>query len=288
MIDLLAKEYATQKRKKLFPLTVLVGTGGTGSALVQQIAQMYQEFDDKGFLLLADPDTIEEKNIKNQLFTPGTVGKKKAEVLAKRYSSAYGVNIHSYTKDYVESVNVLQKLYNPEYINIPNFSSIDMMVLPILIGCVDNNWTRKIFHDFFNKVPTLLYLDAGNESTKIPVDFPTRPKSEWTSQELIDYNESGWTGQVVAGLKINGKTILDPAAVRYPDILEDDPTDKQPSKLSCEELSASDPQRLVTNRMAALSLSSYVAELFDCGTISNSLTVFHSRKGYMRSEMIPE
>jgi hypothetical protein len=288
MIDLLKKEHGQKGRKRLFPMTVVCGTGGTGSNLIQQLAQMFQAYRNDGFLLLADPDGIEEKNMANQLFTPGTIGKKKAEVLAKRYSAAYNLNIHSYTEGYIESVELLKSLYSTEYINVPNYSSYDMMVLPILIGCVDNNWTRRIFHEFFEKVPTLLYLDAGNEAAKVPDDFSTRPKNNWSHEEIVTYNESGWTGQIVAGLKINGKTLLEPAAVRFPDIMDDDESESRPSELSCQELSASDPQRLNTNRMAALALSTYLSEIFDCGTISNCMTVFHARKGYMQSESVPE
>jgi hypothetical protein len=288
MIDLLKREHGQKERKKLFPLAVIVGAGGTGSNLIQQFAQMYQSYRNDGFLLLADPDGIEEKNMTNQLFTPGTIGRKKAEVLAKRYSAAYNLNIHSYTEGYIESVELLKSLYSTEYINIPNYSRYDMMVLPILIGCVDNNWTRRIFHEFFEKVPTLLYLDAGCESATVPADFSTRTKDHWTEEEIAAYNDSGWTGQIVAGLKIKGKTILEPAAVRFPDIMDDYDNEIRPSELSCQELSASDPQRLNTNRMAALGLSTYLSEIFECGTLSNCMTVFHARKGYMQSESVPE
>ncbi len=160
-------------------------------------------------------------------------------------------------------------------------------ILPILIGCVDNNYSRKIMNDFFHmsQAANIVYIDAGNEAGIVPFDFPEREKSEWTQEELETYNESGWSGQVVIGTKLHGDVLTEPVAVRYPDILNDD-DDIAPSKLSCEELSSSDPQRLMTNRFAAMITASYISELFECSTISKSMTVFHAKRGYMKSETI--
>ncbi|WP_201715490.1 ThiF family adenylyltransferase [Rossellomorea arthrocnemi] len=285
MINLLESEHTHSNKKKLFPIIVQCGVGGTGSNLSQQLAQMLTMFKQNAYYLLADPDHIEQKNINNQLFTASTVGKKKAEVLAKRYAAAYNLNIHSFTEGFVEDTNTLLSLYNTNYIDIPG-DNYDTMILPILIGCVDNNYSRRVFHEFFEKSPTILYIDAGNESTTIPADFLQRPKDKWTYSEVEAYNESGWTGQVVAGLKIKGKTILEPVATRFPDIMEEDPDEIKPSELSCQELVASEPQRLGVNKMAAMGISLYLSELFECGTLSNSMTVFHAKRGYMQSEKI--
>ncbi|UAL49759.1 ThiF family adenylyltransferase (plasmid) [Sutcliffiella horikoshii] len=286
VLNLLSPDYNyyPPQTKRLYPVICLVGVGGTGSNVAQQLAQMLMMFGKKSYFCLADFDTIEKKNINNQLFVESNIGKKKAEILAGRYSQAYGIPVHSFTESYVEDVNTLRKLFSIDY---DTYSGSVDVVLPILIGCVDNNYTRRVFHELFETVPNLLYLDSGNESTTVPSDYPNRPKHQWTADELKDYNFSGWTGQVCAGLKWNGKTILEPVASRFPEIMLDDDEIK-PSQLSCEELSASDPQRLQTNKMAALALCSYLSELFECGTISKSLTVFHAQKGYMKSEPINE
>ncbi|MFE7064201.1 ThiF family adenylyltransferase [Sutcliffiella sp. NPDC057660] len=286
VIDLLRpnSDYYPYNRKTLYPVIVQLGVGGTGSNVAQQLTQMLMMYGKNSIYCLADFDTIEKKNIGNQLFVESNIGKKKADILAKRYSHAYGIQIHSYTKGYVEDVDTLKSLFNTDYIN---YTGSEVRVLPILLGCVDNNYTRKICHQLFEKVPNLLYIDSGNEHAVVPSDFRTRPKEEWTEDEVRAYHESGWTGQVCAGLKIGGKVILEPVASRYTEILEDNDEIK-PSLLSCEELSASDPQRLMTNKMAALAMCSYLSELFECGTISKSLTVFHASKGFMKSEPLHE
>ncbi len=288
VIDVLKSEdrFANSpKRKKLYPVIVQVGVGGTGSNLAQQLAQMLLMFEQDAYYCLADYDEIERKNINNQLFVENTIGKKKADILSQRYSTAYNIQVSSFTKNFVEDVSTLMSLFDFNYQEISGSSS-EISVLPILIGCVDNNFTRKIFHQMFEQVPNILYIDSGNESAVVPKDFPQRPKEKWSKDEWEAYNESGWTGQVVCGLKLKNEILLEPVATRFPEILEDDDEIKRPSELSCEELSSSDPQRLQTNRMAALAIGTYLTELFECGTISNSMTVFHAKKGYMRSQSI--
>lgn len=110
----------------------------------------------------------------------------------------------------------------------------------------------------FEEVPNILYIDSGNESVVVPADFPNRSKDQWNEEERESYNNSGWTGQVVCGLKLKGETLLEPVASRFPEILEDNDTIKKPSEMSCEELSSSDPQRLLTNRMAAIAVCTYI------------------------------
>ncbi|MGP4074171.1 ThiF family adenylyltransferase, partial [Piscibacillus sp. B03] len=164
-------------------------------------------------------------------------------------------------------------------------SSVSREILPILIGCVDNNFSRQIMHQFFHheQVKKLVYIDAGNESVVIPKDYPSRPRKDWSEEELESYNASGWSGQVVCGYKQFGHIKLNPVADVYPDIL-DDTDDIAPSQLSCEEVSSSDPQRSTTNRFAAMAVSSMVADILETKSITNHKTVFHARKGYMKSE----
>src|SRR5699024_9143815 len=116
---------------------------------------------------------------------------KKADVLAGRYSEAYGLNIGSYSDAYVESVKDIQNLFSTDYMNIPGRSYGTTLLLPILVGCVDNNYTRGICHDFFRQTNTCIYIDAGNEATKVPSDWQTRVKKDWTEEEINTFNDSG-------------------------------------------------------------------------------------------------
>jgi hypothetical protein len=279
IIDLKQGKYGN---KRIFPYIVQIGTGGTGGYVVQQVAQMLSIFNIPAKYVIADYDVIESKNLRNQLYIQKDVGKKKAEVLAQRYRAAYQIDIASYTHSYVEDVETLDSLFQTDYLGVyaPN-----VVYLKIIISCVDNNFSRKVFHQYFlQEEGNLLYLDVGNESVTLP-EQRDKPKEQWTEEELQNFNNSGYTGQVVAGLKLNGKIITKPVAMVFPDILEDN-DEIAPSQLSCTELLASEPQRLITNRYAAMAVCTYLNEIFSEGTLSNHITFFHAKRMYMRTEPI--
>ena len=142
-------------------------------------------------------------------------------------------------------------------------------------------FTRQVMERFVSIMPRVIYIDAGNESVKVPNDWTTRPRTRWTEEEIEEYKNSGWSGQVVTGYKWNTQTQPTVGQV-FPDILEDTDTIK-PSSLSCSEVSSSDPQRLIVNKTAALAITGIVQELLDNHTISKHVTFFHALKGYMRS-----
>ncbi|WP_078557259.1 ThiF family adenylyltransferase [Bacillus alkalicellulosilyticus] len=265
----------------IYPYIIQVGTGGTGSLMVQHIAQMLSTFNINGQYILADPDIIERKNLRNQLFLESEIGKSKAEVLANRYRTAYNIQIGSYTKGYVEDVQTLKSLFKTDYLNIGYTNYV--LFLPVIIGCVDNNFTRKILHEFFQTSSQILYIDVGNDSVNVPHDYVNRPRNEWTKEEIDNYENTGWTGQAVCGLKLNRKTLLPPVAEVFPDILEDN-DEIAPSQLSCSELLASDPQRSITNKMAAMSMGVLLNKFFESNTISKHKVFFHAEDGFMRAQ----
>ncbi|WP_121616769.1 ThiF family adenylyltransferase [Virgibacillus halodenitrificans] len=280
IVDFLNNSFS--RRGNVFPHIVQIGVGGTGGYLVQQISQMMSIFGIQGKYVIADADIAEEKNLKNQLFIPNDIGKPKAEVLSKRYRAAYQTDISSYSTKYVEDVKTIENLFNNDYLGGHSYNTV---YLPILISCVDNNFSRKIFHQYFKETEgNLLYLDVGNESVSLP-DDPNKPMEQWTEGEIDSYKNSGYTGQVVAGLKWKNKVITDPIASLFPDILEDN-DDIAPSSISCGDIVVSEPQRLITNRYAAQCVSTYLNEIFSVGTLSNHITFFHAMRGYMRTEPI--
>ncbi|MDE3841010.1 thiamine biosynthesis protein ThiF (plasmid) [Bacillus methanolicus] len=268
--------------KGIFPFIVQIGVGGTGGYLVQHIAQLLGTSRTKAAYVIADPDVIEIKNLGNQLFLPQEVGLKKADVLASRYSAAYDIDIGSYSDSYIESTEHLRSLFSMEYMSMYDDNErLNKLFLPIIIGCVDNNYTRRIIHALFMQMKTVVYIDAGNEATKVPHDWRTRPKERWTEEELTSYHQSGWSGQVVTGVRLNLFKQA-PVAEVFPDILEDY-DEIRPSELSCSELSASEPQRLIVNKFAALSIANILTHIVEEYKIYSHITFFHAKKGYMRS-----
>lgn len=69
----------------------------------------------------------------------------------------------------------------------------------------------------------------------------------------------------------------------FPDILEDEDDLRRPSDMSCTELTASEPQRLMVNKFAAMIVTSVLTEIIEECTISSHITFFHAKKRYIRS-----
>lgn len=106
---------------------VVVGCGGTGGRTIPLIAQHIANhnknirnsnvYRQKAYLkheiglILIDNDDIEPKNLQRQHFFEFDLGKYKAEVLAKRYSALYGMDIQFYNTLYTEA-GVFDKGYN--------------------------------------------------------------------------------------------------------------------------------------------------------------------------------
>jgi hypothetical protein len=278
MIDLLESPY--DRRKELYPFIVQIGTGATGSYLVQHIAQMMRIFSTNGLYVVADPDLVEEKNLANQHFLPGEIGQSKAKVLARRYGAAYQVPIGYYDESYIESPEALLQLFNRDYRSVGN--RYDALFLPIIVGCVDNHFSRSVMHHSFSRFKNGIYIDVGSDGANVPSDYPQRPKSEWTTEEYQAYRDSGWSGQCVTGVRLNNKVIQAPVADVFPDILEDT-GEIRPSELTCSEIISSQPQKLIVNKFASLAVAAVINDILEDGIVNKHITHFHARKGYMRS-----
>ncbi|MCB0031207.1 MAG: ThiF family adenylyltransferase, partial [Anaerolineales bacterium] len=76
---------------------MLIGCGGTGSALAPSLARIAFHGQQKGIrfhIIFVDPDIVEESNVGRQRFTPGAeVGFPKANCLATRLNLAFGLDI---------------------------------------------------------------------------------------------------------------------------------------------------------------------------------------------------
>lgn len=272
----------------IYPFVVQLGVGGNGTYLVQHIAQLLSTTKKKASYVIADPDVVEQKNLNNQLFLLQEVGLKKADVMASRYSASYGIDIGVYSDSYVESVKQLRSLFSMEYMSMYNDNESrnhHKLFLPIIIGCVDNNYTRRIIHELFIQMKTGIWIDVGNESTVVPSDWQTRPKELWSEEELETYKKSGWSGQVVTGVHLN--LFKQDSIVELEQLKMDEDT-LRPSELSCTQLSASEPQRLIVNKFAALAVASVLSEIIEEVTISSHIIFFHAKKGYMRSTGIQQ
>jgi len=244
-----------EKGSITFQISV-IGLGGNGSHFVRTMLQMMSglksssdanvSFD----ITLVDADRVEEKNFHRQLFDEDDLGEYKVVSLVDRYAEYYGVPCKA-VREYVTSTEMLGKLFGEGDI----FIGPEEQVVRILIGLVDNNKTRQLFHEFFEStaLENFIWIDAGIEGV-MQFENPTKEQ-----QLLIDC--SGYGGQVVCGLKYRGHTILEPVTRVYPNILEDRNT-SFPGQ-SCGDVIVNFPQRLATNQMAAQIVASYLNNLIN-------------------------
>lgn len=242
---------------------VMIGAGGTGGHIAPHIYRMLHTLGRPCRFLIIDGDIVEEKNLVRQNFIAADLGRNKAQVLAERYSAAFGMEC-SYIPEYMEDENRLIRLVTPRLIrNGVGFNHGQMYPdsfhdLVILIGCVDNNKSRQLCHRVFQKVTPLVYIDAGNGEH---------------------------TGQVVCGVRAGKRIIFPPVAGLYPDILEDE--DKYPSELSCEEMAVSSPQSVVANLNAATAVVGYVYNIVVRGELHTRSVHFSTTNLNVRPDLVP-
>jgi hypothetical protein len=240
---------------------IQVGVGGTGGYVVQRLAKMLSVLSDLGnpfSYMLIDGDQVEEKNLCRQPFIPADLNQPKAAVLADRYGSNYNLPITAYSS-YLDKPDDLIKLFHQYHLSAA--------YLPILIGCVDNNATRQLMHQVFQKIPTIIYIDAGIDAINPAEDKKTQ-------------REMGYSGQVVCGFRFHDTELLPPVGAIYGDILKDQDT-RLPTE-ACGQTIVNHPQRMQTNEFAALILTGYLNNiLFDLQIVSH-YTNFNARTGLSR------
>ena len=215
---------------------ILIGAGGTGGYILPHVYRIAYSLQRPIRIIVCDGDIVEQKNIVRQNFAPQDIGLNKAKALAERYSSAFGISCE-YIPRFIESEDELLALTNPD--------CIEQKV--VLIGAVDNNKSRQVCHRIFYRKPNLVYIDAGNGL---------------------------YTGQVVCGLRKNGRTQSKPVGALYPDILSDQ--DSFPSELSCADRAASEPQAITANLMASNTVICMLYDLLCVGKLYTKSATFSS------------
>ena len=234
---------------------VQIGVGGNGSYTLQFLTQLISTMESSDYMhiTIADPDVVEKKNLKNQYFMQGDVGKSKAQALAQRYSSVYGVQIgmlNEFTKQYVQTIDDIGQLFDCH----ANFNN-ELPTSNILISCVDNMYSRTVFNKYFTQAANLIYIDVGNDA----IEYGGYDKSRENS-------ESGWSGQVVVGVKMDGELITKPFAGYFAEQMS---TDDNPGDASCQQAISSNPQRIYTNRLSATVVNGVLNGVLGSGVLQN-------------------
>lgn len=226
---------------------IMLGAGGTGGHAAPHLYRLLHTLERPVKIIIADGDIVEQKNLVRQNFISADLGRNKAQVLAERYASAFGMEVQ-YIPEFIENEDRLAELIKPDMYSPGAYSCQHLEGHSILIGAVDNNRSRQLCHQVFQKTDNLIYIDSGNGE---------------------------FTGQVVCGIRRKGKTYYKPIGETYPDVLDD--TDKFPTQLSCAEAALSAPQSIAANIMAATAVVSYLYNILVLGRIEVRSVTFSTK-----------
>ena len=234
-------EFSFFKYTKRLEKIVVLGCGGTGSHAVPNIIRLLLGTETRLLpeVCLIDGDIIEQKNILRQNFIQMDLGQSKAEVLAKRYSAAFGIPITAISSFSDNKNNVLGKL-------IKNANNI------CIIGCVDSHNGRRHIRSTIrrNKKKDIIWIDAGNEEKagQVVMGYRTTDDTDIVKLGNISKNETGMFS-------------LPYVTDVYSEISKS--KDKPRSELSCDVLANVTPQTMMVNVTAAnLILNYYNALLY--------------------------
>lgn len=142
---------------------VVIGAGGTGSRFIPKAAQFlaHNKLTPGATMYVVDDDVVEEKNCVRQNFIKMDVGKNKADVVATRYSKAFGVKVISVPSKFEFHASESNRI--TRYTDIPGISANDDLVVVI---CVDKVAARRdLLKAGLEHAGKIVFLDAGNEAT---------------------------------------------------------------------------------------------------------------------------
>lgn len=218
-------------------LIIIVGIGGTGSptimSILRDVGGMRPEYQQRINVIAVDPDTVELKNIKRQMFFSKDIGRNKAEVLTSRYAAAFGLsNNVGYSDTPILTAADLLKLHAPTFTSHV-----------LIIDCVDKNKPRVAIDTFINT----FYTKTGIDNFTIG---------------LISSGNGEWKGQVGFGVKTwrNGKaaeSLCLPMPYRVHPELLDTTVDDAEEAMSCQERAVHNVQALTTNTVASALIMQY-------------------------------
>lgn len=231
------------------PLRILVvGAGGTGSAIVMGLPYLHQAMKAWGHpysleVTLMDGDTVSETNCVRQPFSWSDVGQNKATVLINRINLFWGTKWNAQPVCFDEATLRSNHDRNPD----------------LLIGCVDTRAGRAVIERSVCRKSSYVtyWLDLGNNAS---------------------------SGQYVLGQPLNGRNLrkrerLRTVAELYPEIADaaagEDPLP------SCSAAEALERQEPFINQTLAASALAMLARLFRYGRLFHHGGFFSASTGQM-------
>lgn len=235
---------------------VVVGCGGTGGYVAQGLARLMVENKRRGgphlVLMLIDGDVVEPANCGRQLFAPAEVGRNKAQTLAARLATVWGLPVTAVPQ--MASAALLHTL-----------STGAPTHLKLLIGCVDNAEARRSIAATLPR--WVVTIDCGN--------------AEHTGQVAVGTTSDPHRLRGALALRSVAAALPSPYLV-YPNLLED-PAIPQRADDDCAVAVQDNRQGLNVNQVVADIAVEYATRLVLDRRITTFRTVVDLEALSMRS-----
>lgn len=215
---------------------IILGAGGTGSWLASFLSKIDVD------CMIVDGDVVEPKNVTRQNFTNNEVTKMKAEAIGDRYRI-------DFVTEFLSDSSVLEELID----TLPG--------TPVIVGCLDNNASRKLAHDVFMnaKYNDIYWVDAGN--------------AERHGQVYVAVKEDGV-------VKYGSPIDIDEAFQNF----EGD--ERRPDQISCAEHSESAPQNVTANITSATFIFDILNVINTSGMLFANKFQFNTASMTFASQMV--
>lgn len=231
---------------------VLVGAGGTGAQWARSIARMLIDLRarrmDAPEFVIVDPDRVEMKNVGRQLFTVADVGHFKAEILARRFNLALGLEVIWCNELFTAKRFIREERYRS---HVPT----------LWCGAVDNHQARQELASvgYLPVKHQNIWIDAGNWATggQVIIGNTDQPHKVQIRRDSLGKAETSW---------------LPIASLLFPSLLEPEPAPTVPADASCADLLMAGEQHLLINDMMALAAASYTFKLLYRQPITSFVT----------------
>ena len=231
------------------PMRILVvGAGGTGSAIVMGLPYLHQAMRAWGHpygieVNLMDGDAVSETNCVRQPFSWSDVGQNKATVLINRINLFWGTKWSAHPACFDEATLRSNQDRNPD----------------LLIGCVDTRAARGVIDRSLSRKSSYVayWLDLGNNPS---------------------------SGQYILGQPLNGRNRRKAERLRtvtelFPEI--SDATAGEDPLPSCSAVEALERQEPFINHTLAASALAMLARLFRYGRLFHHGGFFNASTGQM-------
>ena len=241
---------------------VLVGCGGTGSAIARYLARLLVHMRALNIsvptLTLIDPDIVEPRNIGRQQFVPATIGMPKSQAVSLMLSSALGLPIRYITEKFDARQHIGRSRYGV-----------------LLIDAVDNHLARREI----NTLSSVSLISCGNGR-----HFSQVCLGESSRETMLRYLQQVEDRQQTLGEKDTLRHLPHPY-VLFPQLLEPDEEELVEAE-SCSTLVAQQEQALYVNDITALVAVRYVQQILLREPVESFIT-FTNMQGALTTRAIP-